>query len=712
MDQTSNSFEYKPLDEVAQEIRLVRLLPGSGQERICCSLDHAFLAHAASSYEALSYFWGDPKATLPISLDVTTFQVTENLESALRHLRLEDRDRTLWIDAICIDQANPKERARQVQVMGKIYQRARRVLVWLGDEIQDTGLAFELMIKRADGESLAEALVPSVQKRGEAMLQHWLLLDRKGSISRRTRSASVKSRVLGGRITKLNRILRDPRPNIALEPRVVHVLEQQAQLMQAFDPPTRKVIEALPLMGEDEEECGFRGEDEVDAERAIERETSQGPEEEDWTEEIEPESLEESRNDRAIEAFGDLFNRPWWKRIWVVQELARSRQATFICGSHSASWETMRANVVPQEDDLTWGYHPCVADMLSVWGPYSTQERRCVGLLDYLSTFRYCGATDPRDKVFALLGLAIDIDGSDLDANYSLELEDLYKRVVRVMISQHRNLDVLGHVLGMGLLDGSDRKVTFPSWTPDWRMKVTATPFQEILTMNGEANFYSASGTSTPNFSFSPDFQILTLEGFVFGTLQHLEEVLEDLGSLFGNDFNEANQHLTVIQRWEERALEEPVTLCPYLGKTGRLDAFWRTLTADAFLGQRKAPDEIFKQFEVWSGRTDLASVIDPEDLPTQYINYATPFVRSLDEASSGRRFLVSDGGYMGLAPQSAEEADLICVLLGGQTPFVLRPREDLYELIGPCYVHGIMDGEAMEQSRLRNFELEDFRLQ
>jgi hypothetical protein len=75
--------------------------------------------------------------------------------------------------------------------------------------------------------------------------------------------------------------------------------------------------------------------------------------------------------------------------------------------------------------------------------------------------------------------------------------------------------------------------------------------------------------------------------------------------------------------------------------------------------------------------------------------------VRSLGEALSGRRFLVSERGYMGLAPQSAEEAEWICVLLGGRTPFVLRPREDRYELIGPCYVHGIMDGEAMDQSRL-----------
>jgi hypothetical protein len=293
-----------------------------------------------------------------------------------------------------------------------------------------------------------------------------------------------------------------------------------------------------------------------------------------------------------------------------------------------------------------------------------------------------------------------------------LGLEDLYKRIVYVMISQYRNLNVLGHVLKMELLDGSNLEVKFPSWTPDWRMKATASPFHDTSTENGDFDFYSASGTSTPNFLFSQDLQFLTLQGFVFGNVQYLEEVLEDLDSLFSNDFNEANQHLTVMQQWEERALREPATPSPYLGKKGRLDAFWRTLTADAFLGQRKAPEEAFNQFEVWSGRKDLASVIDQEDLPTSYINYAARFVHSLDKSSSGRRFLVSDGGYMGLAPESAEEADLICIILGGQTPFVLRPHEDLYELIGPCYVHGIMDGEAMEQLRLGNFDLEDFVLE
>jgi hypothetical protein len=53
-------------------------------------------------FEALSYTWGDPKATLPITLHGKPHHITKNLEVALRHLRYPERERTLWVDALCI----------------------------------------------------------------------------------------------------------------------------------------------------------------------------------------------------------------------------------------------------------------------------------------------------------------------------------------------------------------------------------------------------------------------------------------------------------------------------------------------------------------------------------------------------------------------------------------------------------------------------------
>jgi hypothetical protein len=148
---------------------------------------------------------------------------------------------------------------------------------------------------------------------------------------------------------------------------------------------------------------------------------------------------------------------------------------------------------------------------------------------------------------------------------------------------------------------------------------------------------------------------------------------------------------------------------CPYSSQD-RLDAFWRTLIADAFMGQRQPPKELFRQFEVWSGRKDLASVIDLEEIPER-LAYPPPYMRALEDAATGCRLIISDKWYVGLAPESAEEGDLICILLGGQTPFVLRQAGDHYTLIGPCYVHGIMDGEAMEQVNVGKFQLRDFAL-
>ena len=127
------SFPHKPLDTARREIRLVCIAPASHDTPIVCNLIQTSLDDDCQ-YLALSYVWGDPSRTLPIQLDGQTFHVTENLEAALRHLRLISTPRTFWIDAICIDQTNIAERSQQVELMGAIYESAEQVQVWLGLE--------------------------------------------------------------------------------------------------------------------------------------------------------------------------------------------------------------------------------------------------------------------------------------------------------------------------------------------------------------------------------------------------------------------------------------------------------------------------------------------------------------------------------------------------------------------------------------------------
>jgi hypothetical protein len=86
----------------------------------------------APSYEALSYIWGGPTNTVEIICGQGRLSITVNLRDAIRRFRYKNKCRVLWVDAICIDQRNIEERGKQVQLMGMIYWKADRVLVWLG----------------------------------------------------------------------------------------------------------------------------------------------------------------------------------------------------------------------------------------------------------------------------------------------------------------------------------------------------------------------------------------------------------------------------------------------------------------------------------------------------------------------------------------------------------------------------------------------------
>lgn len=130
------SSPYRPLDLSKREFRVLHLLPAaqSGDD-IHCQLQHAAFDSEGTppAYEALSYVWGDPAVTAPVMVDGIPLQVTVSLESALRRLRLADRPRVLWADAICINQQDSDEKPHQVPIMLHLYRNASMVLMWLGD---------------------------------------------------------------------------------------------------------------------------------------------------------------------------------------------------------------------------------------------------------------------------------------------------------------------------------------------------------------------------------------------------------------------------------------------------------------------------------------------------------------------------------------------------------------------------------------------------
>jgi hypothetical protein len=143
-------FAYASLDsEQADSFRLLSLLPGLDNSPIECTLRHTRRSAPFQPYEALSYAWGDPNLTSEILVNGLPLSITRNLEHALRSLRQDSAQdgaaRTLWVDAICIDQSQVFERNHQVAQMDKIYAGAERVIIWFGDPSDDSDMAIAFM---------------------------------------------------------------------------------------------------------------------------------------------------------------------------------------------------------------------------------------------------------------------------------------------------------------------------------------------------------------------------------------------------------------------------------------------------------------------------------------------------------------------------------------------------------------------------------------
>jgi hypothetical protein len=144
-------YTYRPLRAAPYSTRLLRILPGvEGSALHCLIIDYTIEGCQGSGpYEALSYVWGNAKETRrvyvrnanhhrPHRKALSYLDITFNLYDALQRLRSATFSRLMWIDAVCIDQLNLREQAAQVKFMATIYLYASRVIVWLGEEADNS----------------------------------------------------------------------------------------------------------------------------------------------------------------------------------------------------------------------------------------------------------------------------------------------------------------------------------------------------------------------------------------------------------------------------------------------------------------------------------------------------------------------------------------------------------------------------------------------
>lgn len=620
-----DTYAYESLERVAEspaQIRLLTVLSGTKRSIIHCSLSIESIP-CKVKYEALSYVWGDASHKKEIIVDGRTLGITPNLETALQHLRYADRDRVLWIDAICIDQRNLEERSKQVLHMKSVFEDSDCVLMWLG---------------------------PADEK------------DEK-------------------------------------------VLVEVSNMQRHVDNFGYKSCKLCPL-------------------RFVTVDS--------WA------------------RIGSIFtDRPYWERRWIVQEVLVAKNAKVVCGTATFSvsflwglenhifgirpypnveigsqklvntpsspafnWDTLSSSARTGEElkkismDAFLGLWSLLEARKKI--QQRMEKRLEMGVL--LNEFEHCQCGDKKDFIYALLGIS-KLDGK-LFPDYSLSIGEAYRKVTKAMILDAGNLDILCDASrrAPSKLAHADK----PSWVPDWSIPAV---LSRMIEPHGNQAFHirSRKGLSKDTFD-SEKPQLLKLEGILFDKLTD--------PSRPKHKFSGSTTNPDMIENFV-RSLE-PADLGYSTYPTGERAgiAFWRTLLRYEAQGNFHPLDYQTETssgaytfeygWELFARQHRFASSKSSRREKSWRMD--EDFLASLSGNLNSWNFSMTESRYMGLVPKSAEAGDIVAVVDSCSVPLVLREVSEGrgvvegfvgdFELIGPCYIHGIMNGQVPKKQgpRAANF--------
>jgi hypothetical protein len=173
----------------------------------------------------------------------------------------------------------------------------------------------------------------------------------------------------------------------------------------------------------------------------------------------------ESIDEKGRQCLSDLFDMRYFHRVWVIQEIANAKSATIHFGGDAAGW-----SVLEEERLKTLAIHDIVPKWIS--SIYLGQDYTISNLSDLLFSTTSSKASDPRDKVFALLGLINDATEFGLIADYSLTLEEVQVGVSAFVIIHEDDCSILTNARGMY----SKFPGQVPSWVPIWDRRYKSIP--------------------------------------------------------------------------------------------------------------------------------------------------------------------------------------------------------------------------------------------
>ena len=631
-----------PALENDQDIRLITIIPETNVP-IRTTLSNASLNDRKESiprYTALSYVWGSPTPRKSITCNGEEVTVTVNLEAALVQLRDKSQETVIWIDQLCINQADYDERNKQVAMMGRIYSMAEQVAVWLGPSDNDTSRIWSLLLDLGTLRGFTKPEIYDLALRDEP------------------RSSLVKSEMdVNAKVQNL-------------------ALQEDHKKLPDLPPATDPLWQAVT---------------------------------------------------RFLE-------RPWFFRMWTFQEVIMSKKCMVWCGAFYMSLNLLQNACLGMENagfDVSAGIQQNVTFL-------QTQNSRFVAgntssLRSLLEANRTRAATEPRDMIYALRGVIDPQLASSIDVDYRSALGLVYARAARFCIESEEALTVLGSV---EYRRTEESRKEMPSWVPDWRF-ATSVNVDLNMRRSDQSTFFDASNNGPPRMVGNQEERKLVLKGFVVATLvefydvkMHLEFKAHTASRRFAPERFQLDKwkHMykaaSSITCFPPSSLKQPEQANHIMASMWSMSvddpltedqsvemAYRRTVTADLIPGPKSRLNDRetelgFPAYTIWRNLGYPDAV--PMEVLHEHDNYVT-------KVMSNREFFVAKddvSSYMGVVMGVPRDGDCVCILLGGDTPFVLRPKgRGEWQLVAEAYVHGIMDGEAMARAAEEGFEFQDFAL-
>lgn len=397
-----------------------------------------------------------------------------------------------------------------------------------------------------------------------------------------------------------------------------------------------------------------------------------------------------------------LYGNPWFRRVWVVQEVARENGLVLL-GSH----EMPLLDVGMSSTWIIKKFYAYSLTRYMIVRPSQSIHRLKSGaaFLDALVYTSPMEASDGRDKIYALLGIYLrwanqkGLSAPSFRPDYEKPLPLVYADFVRYFLKLPRNLyyneGSLRIILRNEAYVEKDGRWTepeeleddgeFPSWVPRWDQ---SRPMFAGL-VNERTEIWKPSLDLTPVVGENRIWSTLSLKGFEISTISFLERDLV----LWRLELT-SDSYVEIIRRILDQVAEGAWR---YQGDDELKDALARTLTGCVYKDETTV--ELF-------GGEDLDAYLTDE----------------LDTNSKGRlfgdwvrvdySFFTTANGYMGLGARKMQLGDKICLFYGGEVLFILRPAEEGYRLVGECYVDGLMRGEALKMLETGEAKEQWFHLQ